>query len=105
MQVDDLDIIEFTPTFWASAPLPLVLRNDALDPGFNCDFSSMRDDGTEYMRGDRRYYRPYGWKRHALRVQGKYEDDTWLGAGMYIMLHVAVIIIIISDYAFTNHCL
>ena len=23
------------------------------------------------------------WKRHALRVQGKYENDTWLGAGMY----------------------
>ena len=83
LQVDDLDIVEFTPIFRASAPLPLVLRDDVLDPGFNCDFSRMRDDGTEYTRGDHHYYRPYGWKRHALRVQGKYENDTWLGAGMY----------------------
>ena len=81
MQVGDLDIIDFTATFQASAPLPLVMESSTLDPGFDYDFSNKTDDSTEFMRGGRRYYRPYGWKRFALKVHGRYEDDTWLGTG------------------------
>ncbi|GBC04205.1 hypothetical protein RclHR1_05570006 [Rhizophagus clarus] len=31
------------------------------------------------MRGNFNYKRPYGWKRFALKVLDKYEDNTWLG--------------------------
>ena len=55
-----------------------------LDPGFDYDFSNEKDDNTKFMRGGHRYYRPYGWKRFALKVCGKYGDDTWLGTGKSI---------------------
>ena len=29
------------------------------------------------------YYRPYGWRRYALKVLGKYDGDTWLGKKGY----------------------
>ena len=54
-----------------------------LDPTFDYNFSSGRDDGTPFYRGGKRYYRPYGWKRYALKVLGRYEDDTWLGRAGY----------------------
>lgn len=83
MQVADRATVDFTATMWASGPSkPLVLDSNVLDPAYDYDYSNMSDDGTEYMRGDRHYYRPYGWKRFALKVRGKYEDDTWLGAGI-----------------------
>ena len=37
------------------------------------------DDGTKYYRGGHEYHRPYGWQRHAIKVLGRFEDDTWLG--------------------------
>ena len=52
---------------------------DELDPRFDYDFSHVEDDGTKYMRGGFQYKRPYGWKRIAINVNGKYDDDTWLG--------------------------
>ena len=52
---------------------------DELDPGFDYDFSHVEDDGKTYMRGGFQYERPYGWKRIAIKVVGKYDDDTWLG--------------------------
>ena len=55
------------------------LDDSTLDPPFNYDFSRERDDGKEYYRGGKRYYRPYGWCRLALKVRGIYDDDTWLG--------------------------
>ena len=39
----------------------------------------MVDDGKVYKRGERTYYRPYGWNRVALNVKSKYGDDVWLG--------------------------
>ena len=54
-----------------------------LDPTFDYDSSSKRDDGTPLYRGGKRYYRPYGWKRYALKVLGRYEEDTWLGRAGY----------------------
>lgn len=51
-----------------------------LDPDFNYDFTHQSDDEKTYMRGPYPYKRPYGWKRYALKVVGKYKDDVWLGA-------------------------
>lgn len=56
-----------------------ILEESDLDPEFHYDFSSKIDDGTVYYRGPHVYRRPYGWKRYALKVTGKYESDTWLG--------------------------
>lgn len=69
-------------------PRMLVLPpNDFLHPEFDYDFTKMNDTNTgdEFWRGEYngqplRYYRPCGWYRHALKVQGKYgNDDSWLG--------------------------
>jgi len=56
-----------------------IFGESDLDPDFHFDFSTLRDDGTVYHRGPHVYRRPYGWKRYALKVRGKYENDTWLG--------------------------
>ena len=55
------------------------IDDSLLDSAYDCDFSRKKDDGTTFFRGGRRYYRPYGWTRYALKVLGRYEDDTWLG--------------------------
>ena len=57
----------------------LVLKDEFLDPRYDFDFRDLKDDGTVFYRGEKRYRRPYGWKRFALRVRGHYEDDVWLG--------------------------
>ncbi|XP_076068378.1 uncharacterized protein LOC143040826 [Oratosquilla oratoria] len=70
-----------------SAVLSLIIRisggwcpnPNLLDPEFHHDFTHMKDDGTSFVRGNEEYIRPYGWKRFALKVRGKYESDTWLG--------------------------
>ncbi|XP_049429025.1 uncharacterized protein LOC125886761 [Epinephelus fuscoguttatus] len=49
-----------------------------LDPGFNYDFSKLKDT-ENYYRGGELYERPCGWQRFALKVLDKYEDNTWLG--------------------------
>ena len=49
------------------------------DPQYNYDFTHVTDEGVEFYRGGKRYYRPCGWERFALRVKGKYENDVWLG--------------------------
>lgn len=79
----DESTIEFMPTLEASAPgIPLVLSDSVLNSQFDFDFTNITDDGAEYTRGGKCYKRPYGWKRIALNVQGKYENDTWLGLGI-----------------------
>ena len=49
------------------------------DFDYNYDFTKEKDDWKTYTRGGFEYKRPYGWKRFALKVKGKYEDDIWLG--------------------------
>ena len=56
-----------------------IFDESDLAPEFNFDFSTLSDDGTVYYRGPHQYRRPYGWKRYALKVSGKYENDNWLG--------------------------
>ena len=48
-----------------------------LDERFHFDFTSVVDKKA-YNRGGLVYIRPCGWKRYALKVDGKYKDDTWL---------------------------
>ncbi|CAG8595888.1 10285_t:CDS:1 [Paraglomus occultum] len=57
------------------------LPSSALDPGYDYDFTHIKDIGVTYMRGNVQYRRPCGWKRFALKVAGKYDngDNTWLG--------------------------
>ena len=58
---------------------PLTVSTDELDPEFDYDFTYAKDDGEQYMRWGFEYKRQYGWKRFALRVLGRYENDDWLG--------------------------
>jgi len=57
-----------------------IFNESDLAPEFHYDFSNtLSDDGTMYYRGPHAYDRPYGWKRYALNVRGKYENNIWLG--------------------------
>lgn len=58
---------------------PFSLNSDELDPKYDFDFSNLKDDGETYMRGGFVYRRPYGWRRLAIKVVGKYDNDDWLG--------------------------
>ncbi|XP_020908195.1 uncharacterized protein LOC110246219 [Exaiptasia diaphana] len=59
------------------------LDPDLLDAPHSFDFTYVRDDGRVYYRGGKEYKRPYGWKRFALKVLDRYEDNTWLGPDGY----------------------
>lgn len=61
-------------------PLPRAFDTNELDSDFDYDFSDVQDDGKMYMRGGFEYKRPYGWKRIAIKVVGRYGNDDWLGA-------------------------
>lgn len=61
------------------APLPRAFNTDELDPDFDYDFTNVKDNGERYMRGGFEYKRPYGWKRIAIKVVGRYQNDDWLG--------------------------
>ncbi|GET03129.1 hypothetical protein GLOIN_2v1836722 [Rhizophagus clarus] len=56
----------------------LFIHPDLLDRNYDCDFTDVNDNGLTFMRGNVVYKRPYGWKRIALNVLNKYEDNTWL---------------------------
>jgi hypothetical protein len=60
---------------------PLALETGVLAPEFDFDFTLIDDEGEQFIKGGKPYQRPYGSKRIALNVAGKYEkyDDTWLG--------------------------
>ena len=60
--------------------MPTYYVNDSLlDPNFDYDFTKQVDDGKKYYRGGYEYQRPYGWKRYAIKVLGRFEKDKWLG--------------------------
>lgn len=58
---------------------PYELDCSDLDPSFNYDFTNEKDDGQEYIRGGHVYKRPYGWKRFAVKVLNRYDNNIWLG--------------------------
>lgn len=48
-----------------------------LAPSFDYDFTNLLPEkGENYMRGSRKYLRPYGWKKYALNVNSQ---NAWLG--------------------------
>ena len=51
-----------------------VINDVLLETTFYRDFTDVLDDGTEFYRGGKRYYHPYGWKRYALKVR---DIDKW----------------------------
>ena len=60
--------------------MPTYYIDDSLlDSKFDYDFTGLVDDGTKYFRGGHEYHRPYGWKRYAIKVLGRFEDNKWLG--------------------------
>ena len=79
IQVQDNSTIYVSVRLLGNAPVPMVLDRKLLHPGYDYDFTNMVDDGTQYIRGGKVYQRPYGWKRIALKVIGKFDDDDWLG--------------------------
>ena len=68
---------------YASPDKMFYIDESFLDPAYDYDFTNVRDGSTEFHRGGKRYYRPCGWERFALKVKGRYENDTWLGAPGY----------------------
>uniref|UniRef100_A0A914DDT2 Ubiquitin-like domain-containing protein n=1 Tax=Acrobeloides nanus TaxID=290746 RepID=A0A914DDT2_9BILA len=48
---------------------------------FNADFTKLQDDGTQYTRGGRPYFRPFGSFRYGinLRKMKDMNDPSWLG--------------------------
>lgn len=72
-------VLKLRCSICCSAGGPFRLNADELDPSYDFDFSNLDDDGETYTRGGFTYRRPYGWKRLAIKVVGKYENDDWLG--------------------------
>ncbi len=54
------------------------IPNNLFDPQYDYDFTYINDTNKKFMRGGLEYKRPCGWKRFALKVSGKYENDNWL---------------------------
>ena len=50
-----------------------------LVPKYDYDFTNINDYGKVFMRGGLEYKRPCGWKRYALKVDDKYENNNWIG--------------------------
>ena len=59
--------------------LNYYVDDSLMDPKFDYDFTNQVDDGEKYYRGGYEYQRPYGWKRYAIKVLGRFENDKWLG--------------------------
>ncbi|XP_003391726.1 PREDICTED: uncharacterized protein LOC100640900 [Amphimedon queenslandica] len=62
-----------------AGPDIFVLNEEFMDPGYDFDFTDIDDSGTEFKRGGHVYKRPCGWNRLAIKVNGKFENDDWLG--------------------------
>ncbi|GBB87479.1 hypothetical protein RclHR1_13970002 [Rhizophagus clarus] len=58
----------------------LFIHPNMLAPSYDYDFTQIDDKGMTFMRGDFEYKRPCGWKRIALNVLDRYENNIWLGA-------------------------
>ena len=50
-----------------------------MDPSWDYDFTDVSDGDNTFIRGGYPYYRPCGWKRIAIKVTGKYKNESWLG--------------------------
>ena len=55
------------------------IDENSFEPSYDYDFTNIYDGNKKFYRGGLEYKRPCGWKRIALKVNGKYENDSWLG--------------------------
>ena len=73
----------FLVYFVSSTPIILKKKkkkdDSLLDSAYDYDFTRQRDNGSAYYRGGKRYYRPYGWERFALKILDRYSDNKWIG--------------------------
>eukprot|EP00112_Aurelia_sp_Birch-Aquarium-sp1_P025352 Seg8392.1 transcript_id=Seg8392.1/GoldUCD/mRNA.D3Y31 product="Ubiquitin-60S ribosomal protein L40" pseudo=true protein_id=Seg8392.1/GoldUCD/D3Y31 len=59
---------------------PYEISPSLFDHKFDCDFTRVTaQSGENYVRGSKKYIRPYGWNRKALNVKDKYGETSWLG--------------------------
>jgi hypothetical protein len=56
----------------------ITLPASLLDEPYHYDFTNISDKGVKFFRGESTYIRPCGWQRYAIKVKGKYPDDSWL---------------------------
>ena len=47
----------------------------------NFDYEYNKGEESGFMRGGRPFNRPDGWRKIALKIKGKYENDVWFGPG------------------------
>ncbi|KAM4549976.1 uncharacterized protein V3H82_019166 [Fundulus diaphanus] len=62
-------------------PTARINVQDFFHPEFNYDFTNIKDGDKTFLRGNEKYTRPCGWRRIALRVLEKYDNNHWLGTG------------------------
>uniref|UniRef100_A0AC34FF25 Ubiquitin-like domain-containing protein n=1 Tax=Panagrolaimus sp. ES5 TaxID=591445 RepID=A0AC34FF25_9BILA len=55
------------------------IDKEFFDPRFNFNFQKLDDLNRTFLRGGKKYSRPLGSKRYAIKVLGKYADSKWLG--------------------------
>ena len=55
------------------------IDDDILDPPYDYDFRDINDENKKFYRRGLEYKKPCGWKRYALKVKNKYENDKWIG--------------------------
>ncbi|CAF2041130.1 unnamed protein product [Rotaria magnacalcarata] len=68
------------PIQWEQIPSTLQLQPSDFEPSHDRDYRNCPVSDSVQQRGNRPYYRPIDWYRHALRVIDKYSDDKpWLG--------------------------
>lgn len=58
----------------------LVLDKASLHPCYDYDFTNIKDESRSFTRGGVEYRRPCGWRRFAINVIGKYENEIWLAS-------------------------
>ncbi|UJR12047.1 hypothetical protein I4U23_016225 [Adineta vaga] len=58
---------------------PTILDPESMDPQYDHDFSTTKDNNKVFTRGSIKYVRPCGWKRFAIKVSDKFENMIWLG--------------------------
>ncbi|CAF4912975.1 unnamed protein product, partial [Rotaria sp. Silwood2] len=65
---------------WEQIPSVLQLNPSDFESKYDRDYRGWSANDSVQQRGNRPYYRPLGWYRHALRVLDKYGNDSrWLG--------------------------
>ena len=52
-----------------------IINNDLLVPLYDYDFRNINDTNKKFYRGGLEFKRPCGWKRYAIKVKDKYEND------------------------------